>query len=167
MLFLMLLKNWLKPWPDIHDKTIKFDNVQVKSSFDISIIRNPFPVYTLPVLFVSSLFGLETQSRSGWNQQEAEDGMFECTSEENQTSSPRGLSQVQPGGQQGQLLWGELCLMPQEMSSSNLAKQPRSCERAEARDNHSILLATPTELGGWMLQEPCLSKNLLPWPVLV
>ncbi|KAK2536293.1 Ccdc67 [Columba livia] len=34
------------------------------------------------------------------------------------------------------------------MSSSNLAKQPRSCERAEARDNHSILLATPTELGG-------------------
>lgn len=124
MLFLKLLENWLKPWPDIHDKSIKFGNVQVKSSFGISSIRNPFPVNTLSVLLVSSLFCLETRSRSGWNQQEAEDGMFECTSEEEQTSSPRG--HVQPGGQQGQLLWGELCLMPQKCPAATWPSNPKA-----------------------------------------
>lgn len=52
-----------------------------------------------------------------------------------------------------------------EMSSSNLAKQPQDYEGAEAGASCSIFLTAPTELGDQMLQEPCLSKNLLPWPV--
>lgn len=39
MLLITVLKNWLKPWPVIHEKNMTFDNVQVKSAFDTFCIR--------------------------------------------------------------------------------------------------------------------------------
>jgi len=119
MLLLMLLKNYLKPWPAIQEKNIKFDNIQVKSAFDTSSIRNPFPGHTLSLLLVSSFLCLKAWSRSGWKQQGAEGGRFECR--KNTALGPRGFSQVRPGRSEKEAALRRTLNNP-EMSSSNLAK---------------------------------------------